>query len=494
MRSFNKKLKIAHVVAEVSPYSKVGGLGDVGYALPKAIHRLGHEVIVISPYYGIVRKKNVEKQSIEPGIDIEIDGKNYPLSFRKHVSPDGFIIYFVVNEELYGSSQTVYRSTDDEALRWIFLDQAALELLKLINFEADVIHAHDWHAGLVANYLKTTYKSEKIFKKTSSIYTIHNLFHQGAFRWQDLPEIKTDKGTGSPPVQKNYRKYINFAKRGILFSDTISTVSERYAKEIMTPKFGALLDPFLKRRKERVFGIINGIDYEVVNPAFDKNVYLNYDFNSLDKKNKNKAELQKEVGLKIREDTPLLGVVNRLTEQKGFKLIMEAMPTLLKMNLQIVIVGSGKGDFLKFFREIARKHRDKVGVYSPFTEKMASRVYAGSDLYLMPSRWEPCGISQLISLRYGSIPIVRSVGGLHDTVTAFDPISQTGNGFKFESYQTDEFLVAIAQAIESYKYKESWTRLMYRAMKQSFSWDLPAKKYVELYNISMKVKKKNNGN
>src|SRR3989344_1356588 len=158
MRSFNKKLKIAHVVAEVSPYSKVGGLGDVGYALPKAIHRLGHEVIVISPYYGIVRKKNVEKQSIEPGIDIEIDGKNYPLSFRKHVSPDGFIIYFVVNEELYGSSQTVYRSTDDEALRWIFLDQAALELLKLINFEADVIHAHDWHAGLVANYLKTLHQ------------------------------------------------------------------------------------------------------------------------------------------------------------------------------------------------------------------------------------------------------------------------------------------------------------------------------------------------
>lgn len=486
----NKKLKIAHITAEVSPYSKVGGLGDVGYALPKAIHRLGHEVIVISPYYGKVRTKNIKKESIEPGINIEIDGKEYPLSFRKHVTPENFIIYFIVNEELYGSSQTVYRRTDDEALRWIFFDQAALELLKLIGFEADVIHAHDWHSGLVANYLKIKYKMEKIFEKTATIYTIHNLFHQGTFRWQDLPEKKTDKGTGWPPVQNNYRKYINFTKRGILFSDVISTVSERYAKEIMTPKFGARLDPFLKRRKKRVYGIINGIDYEVVNPAFDKNIYLNYDFNSLDKKRKNKTELQKEVGLTIKKDTPLLGVVNRLTEQKGFKLIMEAMPTLLKMKLQIVIVGSGNKDYIKFFRMVARKHRDKVGVYSPFTEKMASRVYAGSDLYLMPSRWEPCGISQLISLRYGSIPIVHSVGGLHDTVTEFDPVKQTGNGFKFSSYHTDEFLVAIAQAMESYKYKDSWIQLMYRAMKQSFSWDLPAKKYVELYKIAMNIKKK----
>lgn len=485
---FSKKFKIVHTVAEVSPYSKVGGLGDVGYALPKAIHRLGHETLIVSPYYGCVRSMNISRKKIEGNFKIQCGGNEYPVNFYKHLSPDGVPIYFVVNEEFFGSHIGVYRVMEDEALRWIFFDRAVLELLRAINFRPDILHCHEWHAGLIPNYLKTAYKDEPLFKNTATVFTIHNLVHQGTFYWQNVTAEHTDKGIGEPPEQKNFRRWINFTKRGILFSHAITTVSERYAEEILTPKFGSGLDPYLKRRSDRVFGIINGIDYEVVNPAFDPHVSVKYDINSLPKKLKNKTGLQKELGLKVDENIPLIGIVNRLSEQKGFELIINIMPTLLKANLQLAVVGSGDADYLKFFRETAKKFSERVSMSSPFDQKIASKIYAGSDIYLMPSRYEPCGLSQLVSLRYGSIPVVHSVGGLHDTIEDFDPRNDTGNGFVFQNYDEGELLMAIARACESYKYKNSWNKLLYRAMKQSFSWELPARKYIELYQIALELK------
>ncbi|MCL5435777.1 MAG: glycogen synthase [Patescibacteria group bacterium] len=487
---FSKKYKIVHAVAEVSPYSKVGGLGDVGYALPKAIHRLGHEVVIVTPYYGCVRTLNVPREKIEGNFKVDCAGAVYPVSFYKHISPDGIPIYFVVNEEFFGGHQGVYRVIEDEALRWIFFARAVLELLRIINFRPDILHCHEWHAGLIPNYLGTLYKQDPFFEPTATVFTIHNLMHQGTFFWQIVTPERLDKGIGEPPEQRNFRRWINFTKRGILFAHAITTVSERYAEEILTPKFGCGLDPFLKRRADRVFGVINGIDYEVVNPAFDPNVMVKYDVNSLPKKLKNKIELQKELGLKVDENVPLIGVVNRLTEQKGFELIMNIMPTMLKTNLQLAVVGSGQADYLKFFREVAKKNPERVSISSPFDQKTASHIYAGSDIYLMPSRYEPCGLSQLVSLRYGSIPVVHGVGGLHDTIEDFDPATDTGNGFVFQNYEEGELLMAISRACESYKYKQSWNRLVYRAMKQSFSWELPAKKYLELYHIALNLKRK----
>lgn len=493
LNSLKRKLKIAHFSAEVSPYAKAGGLGDVGYALPKAVARLNHEVIIVTPYYGMVRKKNISREKIKPTGIVKIDGTDYSVQYYKHISPDGLPIYFVVNEELFGSHSQVYNVIEDEALRWIFFDLAGIKLLETINFCPDVIHAHEWHAGLIPNYLKTTLKNERFFKNTAVLFTIHNLHYQGPWGKDDSPVKTKDKGTGAPPEKKSFRKNINFAKRAIVNADLINTVSERYAKEILTPELGEGLDQYLKRRADRLFGIINGIDYEVYNPQFDENVYYKYDVHSLDKKLKNKIELQKEVGLTVKENVPLIGIINRLTEMKGFDLIMESIPTLLKMNLQIVVVGSGeRDDYLKFFRTVAKKHKNRVGVYSPFTQKMASRVYAGSDIYLMPSRFEPCGLSQLISLRYGSIPIVRATGGLYDTVTDFNPEKDTGIGFTFDDYNKEDLLVAIARATESYKYRDSWNKLVYRAMKQSFSWELPAKKYIELYHIALRIRAKEN--
>lgn len=488
----SKKLKIVHIIAEVSPYSKSGGLGDVGSALPKAISRLGHEVIVVTPYYGSVRNQNLKKEVLDFGQKIKIAGAEYPLSYRKFISPEGVTIYFVVNEELFGSHLGIYHVMEDEALRWIFYARASIELLKVINFQPAIIHTHDWMAGLVPNYLKSDYKNDAFFAETSIIFTVHNLEYQGAGKNRDTIDSKhKDKGTGSPPEQKNFRNYINFVKRGILFADVITTVSERYAQEILTPKFGAGLDPYLRRRKNRVFGIINGIDYEVINPAFDKHVIYQYDFKSLDKKNQNKLALQKKAGLAVSADIPLLGVVNRLTEQKGFDLIIKAMPCLIKMNLQIAIIGSGRRpDYKEFFRGLTKKFPQKIAFYCPFTQEVASQIYAASDIYLMPSRYEPCGLSQLISLRYGSIPVVHAVGGLHDTITDYNPANDSGNGFVFENYEKDELLVAIARACESFKYKEQWKKLVYRAMKQSFSWELPARKYLELYSITLKLNNK----
>lgn len=487
----NKRFKIAHISAEVSPYAKGGGLGDVGYALPKAIARLGHDVIIIMPYYGCVRKKNVDREKLTSPESITIDRVDYPVQYYKHVSADKLKIYFVVNEQLFGSHQQIYNVGDDESLRWIFFDRATIKLLELINFKPDIIHAHEWHTGLIPNYLKTVYKDDPFLKDTAVLFTIHNLHYQGPWTKDSVTPNTADKGTGSPPEKKSYRKNINFAKRAIIYSDLLNTVSERYAKEILTPQFGEGLDQYLKRREKRLFGIINGIDYEIYNPKFDPNVYAKYDADSLENKIKNKTALQKEVGLTVKKNIPLIGVINRLTEMKGFDLIVEAMPTLLKMDLQIVVVGSGeRDDYLKFFREVAHKHKTVIGVYSPFTEKMASRVYAGSDIYLMPSRFEPCGLSQLISLRYGSIPIVHSVGGLHDTITDYNPYTDKGNGFIFKTYNKEELLVAIAQATESYKYQEQWYKMVQRAMKQSFSWELPARKYLELYKIALKIKQK----
>jgi starch synthase len=485
-----KLYKIVHAVAEVSPYSKVGGLGDVGYALPKAIHRFGHEVIIVTPYYGCVRSLNVAREKIEGNFKVDCAGTSYPVSFYKHISPDGLPIYFVVNEEFFGGHQGIYRVMDDEAMRWIFFNRAVLELLRAIQFQPDIIHCHEWHAGLIPNYLKTIYKQDEFFAPTATVFTIHNLMHQGTFYWQTVTAEQTDKGLGEPPEQKNFRRWINFTKRGILFAHAITTVSERYAQEILTPKFGCGLDPFLKRRADRVFGIINGIDYEVVNPAFDPYVTVKYDVNSLHKKLKNKIALQKQLDLKVDENIPLIGMANRLTEQKGFELIINIMPTLLKAKLQLAVIGSGQANYLKFFRDTAKKHPERVSISSPFEQKIASQIYAGSDIYLMPSRYEPCGLSQLISLRYGSIPVVHSVGGLHDTIEDFDPINDTGNGFVFQNYEEGELLMAISRACESYKYKHSWNRLVFRAMKQSFSWELPAKKYIELYHIALNLKHK----
>lgn len=482
-------LKIAHVSSEIAPYVKTGGLGDVTRTLPRALKGLGHEVIVVAPYYRLVREKPLKKETLPWKETVTIAGEDYNFSARKVISPGGFPVFFIAQEKLFGSRRRIYGYPDD-GLRFFFFNLAALKLLEKIGFSPDVIHCHDWQAGLIPNWLEL--KKPSFFRKTATCYTIHNLLWQGPFDWWKLPSEKRDPNWGLPPLDDPEKiRWINFAKRGILHADVINAVSSRYAREILTPELGEGLDKYLKKRKDDVYGIVNGIDYHVYNPLFDENIYFNYDYDSLDKKLRNKRALQRDLGLEVGGHIPMIGIANRLTEQKGFELIMKIIDPLLRMDLQIVVVGTGLERYRKFFRDQAKIHPESVAIVSPYSEKMARRIYAASDMYLMPSRFEPCGISQMISLRYGSIPIVRETGGLSDTITDFNPKTGRGNGFVFRSYTSRDLLVAIARAVETHKYQRIWEHLTWRAMKQSFSWEIPAKKYVTLYRKAIrKVKGK----
>lgn len=485
-------LRIAHVSSEISPYSQSGGLADVARSLPRALHRLGHEVIVITPYYGFIKKENWPIENLKEKLTLEFAGKVYKFGFKKVICPDNYPVFFICQRELFGSrskkGHEMY-SYPDNGLRFLLFNLATLELIKILKFEPQVIHAHDWHAGLIPSYLQLKYHNDPQLKKMATLFTIHNLLFQGPEDWWKVPPEKIDQGQGLPVENIEKLRWLNFMKRGILYADVINTVSPRYAQEILTPKFGCNLDSYLRGRINNLFGIINGVDYAIFNPQFDQNIYMNYDADSLSKKVQNKIILQKKFGLEVNPETPLIGLANRLTEQKGFELIIEILDYLLKLDLQIAIVGSGGGIYRDFLRKAARKYPKKLLFFSPFKESIARKVYAASDFYLMPSRFEPSGISQLISLRYGSIPIVHAVGGLLDTVSNYNPQSGRGNGFVFHSYHSRDLLFAIARATENYKRPGAWRKLVRRAMKESYSWKLPAKKYAALYRKAMRQHK-----
>jgi starch synthase len=486
-----KTLRIASIASEVAPYSKTGGLADVAKALPKTLAGRGHEIIILTPYYSFIKKQGLPLKNLEitgEPLSVTVGKQQFALYFKElYVSPTLRVI-FVGNEELFGKHSRIYGYPNDN-LRFMVFDLASLALLEYLQFKPHIIHCHDWQSGLIPNFLKMHPEAYPSLKDSATLFTIHNLAHQLGTDWWLIPGEKRDDGKNSPPVNNEEKiKHINFTKRGITFADIINTVSERYAQEITTPEFGQDLDRYLRRRQKDVFGIINGIDYTVYNPAFDRNIKYRYDWNSLRRKRKNKLLLQRKLGLEEGEDIPLMGAVNRLSEQKGFNLIMDLIDTLVHLRLQVVIVGSGNKDYIHFFKKAAKKHHRKIGIFTPFSEEMAAKVYAGSDMFLMPSRFEPCGLSQLISLRYGSVPIVRETGGLSETVSNFNPKTRKGNGFVFKSYTKEDFLVALARALENYKYPQVWEFLTWNGMRQSYSWDLPATKYLKLYDIALKKK------
>lgn len=488
----SKSLKIVSIAAETAPFSKAGGLGDVARSLPKALKRLGHEIITITPLHGVVDKKEHGLKKITNDVPVHFDEKMIlKFDYWKSYLMRGLPTYFIDRAEYFSSKKTIYGSKRNNE-RWYFFDKCVLELLKILKFKPDIIQCHDWHAGLIPYFLKKDYKDEELFKNSAVVFMIHNLAYQmestpGHQRTEDdgyckLPTIKEDTAVRS----------INFAKRGIIYADLINAVSEQYAKEILTKEFGEALHRILKHREGRLFGIVNGIDYNIFNPKKDPYVFKKYDENSIDKKIENKLALQKSFHLPQNPDVPLLGMVTRITEQKGFDLLMEIAEDLLKHDIQFFITGAGAKDYEKFFEKLAKKYPQKIGINLEFDVKKASQIYAASDIFLMPSRYEPCGLGQLISMRYGSIPVVRATGGLADTVTDFNPETGKGNGFVFTGYDAKEFLGAIIRAIENYKHKDVWKKLIKRAMRISNSWEIPAKKYVELFKKAIVFHQNNN--
>ncbi|MFH0856277.1 MAG: glycogen/starch synthase [bacterium] len=488
-----KLLKIASISSQVAPYSKTGGLGDVARSLPKAFKRLGHNSIIISPFYEqIIDAEKYKLEKIAENITIQIDKDNAVcVDYWECVLDKSVKMYFIGNKTFFSKHKNIYGSGHENA-RFLLFDFACLELLKFLNFSPDVIQCHDWHTGLVPYLLRKQYKDDALFKNALIVYTIHILTFQFGRDWWAVPSENKDFGkNGIPALNDPNLENINFAKRGILNADIITTVSEQYAQEILTKKFGEDLNRILQNRKDHVFGIVNGIDYDNYNPATDPGLVKNYNIKTIGKKAENKIYLQNKFNLPLNMGIPIIAMVTRITEQKGFDLLFEIIDAMARLDLQFVIMGGGDKKYEAEIRKICKKYPEKCASHLEFDPIHATQVYAGSDMILMPSRFEPCGLNQMISLRYGSIPIVRSTGGLADTITDFNPKTLRGNGFVFREYNSHDFLMAITRAVETFKHKEIWNRFLLKAMEQSFSWELPARKYLKLFKEQIKKRYEN---
>jgi len=486
----SKKLKIVQIASEVAPFSKTGGLGDVARSLPKALNRLGHEVIIITPLYGrvISKKANNLKLIFKDVVLFLNSDETIKVNFWQGYLMSDLPVYFVECAKYFSKHKHLYGSGKENS-RFLVFNVAALKLISLLKFPADIIHCHDWQTGLIPYYLKTDFRYSKTLKKAKTIYTIHNLIFQFGHNWWEVPPSDKDYGRSKIPHLSDPKlENINFAKRAILSADIINTVSEQYRKEIMTKKFGQDLQRILKNRASRLFGIVNGIDYNTYSPEKDKTIHKNYSEHEIENKAINKVYLQKKFLLPVDKDVPIFCMTSRVTFQKGFEMIIKIMPQLLKLSAQFIIIGSGDKIYLNALQKIAKKYPHKLVVIPSHeaNQKYETLVYAGADFFLLPSVHEPCGLNQLIAMRYGCIPIVREIGGLYDTVENFNPTSKKGTGFTFKEEDDMIFYATIIRALENFKHKRVWSGLVKRAMKLSSSWEIPAQKYLKLYQKALK--------
>ena len=485
-----KKLKIVQISSEVAPFSKTGGLGDVSRSLPKALRRLNQDVMIITPLYGkLIDSDKYKLQLVFSDVNLRLNSKEkISVNYWRGYLMDDLPVYFVECKKFFSKYKRLYGSSRENA-RFLVFNVAALKLLSLLKFQADIIHCHDWQTGLIPYYLKTDFRYSKTLKKAKTVFTIHNLIFQFGHNWWEVPVENKDYGrTKIPHLNDPALENINFVKRAILSADIINTVSEQYREEIMTKKFGQDLQRILSNRSDRLLGIINGIDYNIYNPFEDKNLVSRYSPADPKGRAQNKAWLQKKFGLPVIEDVPILCTTSRVTFQKGFESIIKIFPRLVKLDAQFIIIGTGDKKYLQELQKISRKYPNKVAFIPSHeaNQKYETRVYAGSEFFLLPSVHEPCGLNQLIAMRYGCIPIVREIGGLYDTVENFDPTTRRGTGFTFRTDDEIMLFGAIVRALENYKHKTVWNNLVKRAMKQSNSWEIPAKKYLELYKKVIK--------
>ncbi len=480
----SEPLKILILSAEVVPFAKTGGLADVVGALPKALKALGHDVRIVMPRYGKIDPESFGLQHEAGPFPVPLDVTTEDATFLRGVisSKAGDVpIYFVENRRLY-DRDGIFMYPDD-AERFVFFCRAALEGVRTLNWQPDVVHCHDWPTAIVPNWLKTIYAEDAFFASTGSVYTIHNLAYQGIFGYRvlEVAGLATYGFIVHPDIP-HLNDVVDFMGRGVYYADIINTVSETYAQEILMPQMGEGLDPLLRERRDRLFGVLNGIDWEIFNPETDAYIEAPYNRLQLEGKRVCKRSLQKAFNLDQDSERPVIGMVSRLSDQKGFDLIAAISEELLRLTpVQIVVVGTGDQRYHDFFLNLRQRYPTRVGVEFTFSADLTRKVHAGSDVYLMPSRMEPCGLGQLISLRYGTIPVVRATGGLADTVQDWDPQSHTGNGFVFHEYDHMALFAAIIRALEAYKYRDSWHELMAHAMSADHSWEASARKYVDLY-------------
>jgi starch synthase len=481
-----RKLNILIVSAEVAPFAKVGGLADVAGALPKALKALGHDVRVAMPCYKMIEDNpEYHVQDLLPPFPVPIhDRLEIPAHVRLTYIAGSIPVYLIANSQFFSQATESKKIYSLEPEPYVFFDRAIAEFVPRLSpaWKPDVIHCNDWHTGLTPVYLQIFYAHHPTWCDTARIFTIHNLAFQGEF------DIEVLRYAGLPDHLFTYDKLefygrMSFMKGGLVFSDISNTVSKTYAAEVQTPEFGCRLDGLLRylASQGRFTGILNGIDYEEYNPATDTRIAANYSAEKPAGKAHCKSSLQEECGFTRSRKAALIGLISRLSDQKGLDLICDIAKQFVKLPIQFVLLGTGDPLYEQYFRELEKQYPRKVRAFIGFDVNLAQRIYAGCDMFLMPSRFEPCGLGQMISLRYGTIPIVRATGGLADTVSNFNPRTGRGNGFVFKEYKSEALYNAIVRAIETFGNKEQWNTLVQRALRSDFSWSNSARKYVELY-------------
>jgi len=478
-------LKVLFISSEVVPFAKSGGLADVAGSLPGALKDAGIDVRIIMPFYGIVRKGNFK---ITPGIkeltgvlgDMKLKARIFETKTKERVP-----VYLVEREDLYDRPHMYgdfNRDYYDNIERFSFFCHAALLAAIKLDFKADIIHCHDWQTGLIPAFLKGVYAKEKILSDTKTLFTIHNMGYQGIFPENKLQVTGLDKVEYYHPGGLEYWGNISLLKSGIVYSDLITTVSPTYAKEIQTPEYGMGMEGILTNRKESVHGILNGIDYKIWNPATDEDIALPYSIRKLSGKAACKEALIKEMDLDPSlKNRPLLGMVSRLDKQKGLDMLLEIINKIIKLDTGFILLGSGDKSIEAAIKKAAVKHRGRIGIGTGFNDPLAHRIMAGSDIFLIPSRYEPCGLTQMYALKYGTIPLVRATGGLNDTITQYDPKTGKGNGYKFTIPSSEDLFKCIKNAVDLFENKKEWKKLMTNGMKEDFSWHKSAEKYIDLY-------------
>jgi len=482
------KLKIATITAEIAPFAKTGGLADVTRSLSKSLYRLGHDVIVVMPLYGLlIDKEKNNLKLLKADIILNLNSKEkVKVNYWVGELMPGLKVYFVENKKYFSKRKTLYGSQHENA-RFLVFDVAALKLLSLLKFEADIIHCHDWQTGLIPQYLKGKFKNSKTLKQAKTIFTIHNLVFQLGKNWWEISSEDKDYGRKRlPMISDPAIENINFSKRAILSADIINTVSEQYRDEILTKKFGQDLERVLKNREDYLFGIVNGIDYKAYNPDQDPGLYKKYSHKKIYRKKLNKEFIQDKFNLQVDTNVPLFCATSRVTFQKGFDLIGSILDDIARLDMQLIVMGDGDKNYISKLKKAHKKYPQKI-IWLPFSQKLETLLYAASDMFLLPSNHEPCGINQLIAMRYGCVPVVRKVGGLHNTVDDFNPSTDKGTGFVFKTFSGISLYGSIIRSLENYKYKEVWRDIAVRCMQQSNSWEIPAKKYLALYKKAIKI-------
>ena len=484
-------LKILFVTAECSPYAKTGGLGDVLGALPFYLNRLGHDTGIVMPLYSCIERKKF-------GIEIAVKDMNVPMGFETIICDvrrtilNGEIPVYMIEYEPFFGRKNIYHNDDfsdyqDNPKRFSFLSKAAFQLCKELGFSPDIIHANDWHTAISAAYLKRVYRDDPLFSNTAGVLTIHNLAYQGRYDryyygYTGLPEedFTSDK----------FECYnaVNFLKGGIFFADMVNTVSPGYAMETRTSSGGFGLDTFLNDKGDNYTGILNGADYRDWDPQTDSLIPVNYTLNNIEGKAVCKKVLQQQFGLEQLKDTPVIGIISRLVEQKGFYLLRESIEDIIKnKNVQFAILGAGDNALESFFISLVQRYPGKTGSHIGYSNELAHLIEAGSDFFLMPSLYEPCGLSQIYSLKYGTLPIVRATGGLKDTVINYDQETGEGTGFVFHEASAMAIYNTVVWSLETFYYRKPHIeRLIKQAMKQNFSWEKSAGEYAGLYLKALK--------